>query len=79
MDLSKAQEQRGRIHRLTGTRLAVMDNSASGMALEYEGAAAMFAGYVQSAQIVHNLITDSGCECPCAVAANASTLPHPLV
>ena len=36
------------------------DNVLSGVALEFRGAAAIFAGYVASANIEHNTILDTG-------------------
>jgi beta-glucuronidase len=38
----------------------VSDNTLAGVALEYRGAAAVFAGYVASASIAHNTIRDTG-------------------
>ena len=40
-------------------RLYLLDSTISDSSLEYEGAAAVFAGYVQSATIAHNAITDA--------------------
>ena len=42
------------------TGYVLQDNVMRGVAVEFRGAAAVFAGYVASTQIVHNSISDTG-------------------